>query len=248
MSVYYYTTQYDDYLMHHGIKNQKWGIRRFQNEDGSLTPEGMKRYGRSEYYDKKISKADAKSRKAANEGKNIKSRFYQKRSKLYKQEKDELNNKLESVKDISDARLEKRKSHLRNKNNEHYTYEEYRDKYWADKMRDRDKSGKEKMYEYAADKRDRVRKEKNEKITKANERDLDLDFGKGVLRTLTGYEDMRPMGSRSTNTAFERYGNKVTDFDNRLETRFTFDKTLRDMKPHEAYQYVNNKRNLSQRR
>jgi len=33
-----------DYLMHHGIKGQKWGIRRFQNEDGSLTPEGRERY------------------------------------------------------------------------------------------------------------------------------------------------------------------------------------------------------------
>lgn len=32
------------YLMHHGIKGQKWGVRRFQNEDGSLTPAGEKRY------------------------------------------------------------------------------------------------------------------------------------------------------------------------------------------------------------
>lgn len=32
-------------LQHHGIKGQKWGIRRFQNEDGSLTDEGKKRYG-----------------------------------------------------------------------------------------------------------------------------------------------------------------------------------------------------------
>ena len=32
-------------LAHHGIKGQKWGIRRFQNEDGSLTSEGKKRYG-----------------------------------------------------------------------------------------------------------------------------------------------------------------------------------------------------------
>lgn len=32
-------------LYHYGIKGQKWGIRRYQNEDGSLTPEGQKRYG-----------------------------------------------------------------------------------------------------------------------------------------------------------------------------------------------------------
>lgn len=33
------------YLEHHGIKNQKWGIRRFQNPDGSLTAAGRIRYG-----------------------------------------------------------------------------------------------------------------------------------------------------------------------------------------------------------
>lgn len=32
-------------LYHHGIKDQKWGQRRFQNPDGSLTPEGRIRYG-----------------------------------------------------------------------------------------------------------------------------------------------------------------------------------------------------------
>lgn len=32
-------------LYHHGILGQKWGRRRFQYEDGSLTPEGRKRYG-----------------------------------------------------------------------------------------------------------------------------------------------------------------------------------------------------------
>lgn len=32
-------------LMHHGIKGQKWGIRRFQNPDGSLTSAGKNRYG-----------------------------------------------------------------------------------------------------------------------------------------------------------------------------------------------------------
>jgi len=45
-------TEYvDSFFAHHGIKGQKWGIRRFQNEDGTLTEEGLKRYGHD--YDKK---------------------------------------------------------------------------------------------------------------------------------------------------------------------------------------------------
>ncbi len=31
-------------LQHHGIIGQKWGVRRFQNKDGSLTGAGRKRY------------------------------------------------------------------------------------------------------------------------------------------------------------------------------------------------------------
>ena len=34
----------DNELMHYGIKGQKWGVRRFQNEDGTLTPAGRKKY------------------------------------------------------------------------------------------------------------------------------------------------------------------------------------------------------------
>ena len=37
----------NDELYHHGIPGQRWGVRRYQNEDGSLTPEGEKRYSES---------------------------------------------------------------------------------------------------------------------------------------------------------------------------------------------------------
>lgn len=36
--------QVDDQLEHWGIKGMRWGIRRYQNPDGSLTPAGKKRY------------------------------------------------------------------------------------------------------------------------------------------------------------------------------------------------------------
>lgn len=45
---------YNDSLAHHGILGQKWGIRRYQNYDGSYTQAGMKRYNKSlEEYNKK---------------------------------------------------------------------------------------------------------------------------------------------------------------------------------------------------
>lgn len=37
----------ENYLAHHGIKGQKWGVRRFQNADGTYTAAGEVRYGRS---------------------------------------------------------------------------------------------------------------------------------------------------------------------------------------------------------
>lgn len=43
----YYIGSYPltDELYHHGIKGQRWGVRRYQNEDGTLTADGKIRYG-----------------------------------------------------------------------------------------------------------------------------------------------------------------------------------------------------------
>ena len=37
-------------IYHHGVKGQKWGVRRYVNPDGTLTPEGKRRYGTTENF------------------------------------------------------------------------------------------------------------------------------------------------------------------------------------------------------
>lgn len=46
----------DEELYHHGIKGQRWGVRRYQNPDGSLTPAGVRRYGTVENFNRSITK------------------------------------------------------------------------------------------------------------------------------------------------------------------------------------------------
>lgn len=55
-------------LYHHGVKGQRWGVRRYQNEDGTFTAEGKARYGVDENgkmskEGKKLYKQDTKDQK-----------------------------------------------------------------------------------------------------------------------------------------------------------------------------------------
>ena len=49
-----WTYNYSDELCHWGIKGMRWGQRRYQNKDGTLTPAGLKRYRKLEAQSKEI--------------------------------------------------------------------------------------------------------------------------------------------------------------------------------------------------
>ena len=58
----------EDELYHHGIKGQKWGVRRFQNPDGTLTGVGQKRYvkqqNKADRFSRSMDKYIARSEKS----------------------------------------------------------------------------------------------------------------------------------------------------------------------------------------
>lgn len=106
------------YLSHHGIKGQQWGVRRFQNEDGTLTEEGRRRYLKG--YDQVEKKADEDIKRAESQiadieknGWNAKSAFSKQFVKQLKAENMLDDENLEFYKsffeqDIKDAKASKK--------------------------------------------------------------------------------------------------------------------------------------------
>jgi len=54
-------------IYHHGVKGMRWGIRRYQNKDGGLTPAGRRKYAKSrkdisKLSDEELAKATARAK------------------------------------------------------------------------------------------------------------------------------------------------------------------------------------------
>lgn len=89
-----YQVIFSDHLAHHGIKGQRWGVRRYRNYDGSYTQLGLKRYDESK-----------KAYDEANEK-------YKKTKEWYKQNKKEPGAKAK----LTNARINKVKLERRTNN------------------------------------------------------------------------------------------------------------------------------------
>lgn len=101
-------SDYELYLEHHGIKGQKWGIRRFQNKDGSLTVAGARRKA------KKDAKEYARAKMFYGEGAGTRRKLInatvKERSKdpTYKKEFDKALDKQDMSKHASKAKQERK--------------------------------------------------------------------------------------------------------------------------------------------
>lgn len=126
-----------DYLMHYGIKGQKWGIRRFQNPDGTLTEAGKQHYA-SYKEQKKFAKLVRREGIEKNEGAYLKAYEKEANSPQFKDAvaklKQEAINSNNRDRDVEKTHEELYK-HIYNNPN---TYEKWLDKAVEKRMRDMD--------------------------------------------------------------------------------------------------------------
>lgn len=143
-------------LFHYGIKGQKWGVRRFQNPDGSLTAAGQQRYGvQGERAAEKALRKGASSETASAYGKAVSKRNAQfgkaNSSRNYVDEYKQLGKDRKEVKRLKEqVKTEAKRNKLETKVSQKHEKrgaspesaqklgKAYADKYFADKKFDKD--------------------------------------------------------------------------------------------------------------
>ena len=98
---------YYDELYHHGILGMKWGVRRYQNKDGSLTPEGARHYAKKIAKNNELIRAHALNRQqyanyAAGEAKRLMEAYGDKNNEKYRSGRDPI----EQKRDIRKVRVQ----------------------------------------------------------------------------------------------------------------------------------------------
>lgn len=117
-----------DHLEHHGILGQRWGVRRYQNYDGTLTEAGKKRY-QKEFY-----KAEKKEHQRMVSGKGSWKGPTPVRKNIETTKRDIFQNELSKSKEFKD--YVKRNQELEKYENEHGGMDSFDDARYA-KLRDR---------------------------------------------------------------------------------------------------------------
>ena len=92
----------NDELYHHGVKGQKWGVRRYQNPDGSLTPEGIQRYGNVKKFNKVRNKQIYSFKKDLNNRNGLSVNLYNRASDKFNKQIHELNKRHENDDDYGE--------------------------------------------------------------------------------------------------------------------------------------------------
>ena len=122
-------TVYSDELQHWGIRGMKWGVRRYQNKDGTLTAAGQKRYNKEmETLKKETAKVKEQERIAANRKKTQAKidKLDAKKQELEARKqalKDEKSGKKPVESDKPEETIEEKRARLLNSNNPKELYE-----------------------------------------------------------------------------------------------------------------------------